>query len=74
MREMLVKLPEGDWLCEECKCAEETTNQRLGNLEVLCIHHFLFEKSCAWYLKRVPCLLYPFFSCANRFVKLYFVV
>ncbi|XP_027911013.1 uncharacterized protein LOC114169861 isoform X3 [Vigna unguiculata] len=29
MREMLVKLPEGDWLCEECKCAEETTNQRL---------------------------------------------
>ncbi|XP_047155975.1 uncharacterized protein LOC124827039 isoform X2 [Vigna umbellata] len=29
MREMLVKLPEGDWLCEECKCAEETTNRRL---------------------------------------------
>ncbi|XP_014522476.1 uncharacterized protein LOC106778980 isoform X2 [Vigna radiata var. radiata] len=29
MREMLVKLPEGDWLCEECKCAEDTTNRRL---------------------------------------------
>ncbi|CAJ1934107.1 unnamed protein product [Sphenostylis stenocarpa] len=29
MREMLVKLPGGDWLCEECKCAEETANRRL---------------------------------------------
>ncbi|KAK8463694.1 hypothetical protein PHAVU_011G017900 [Phaseolus vulgaris] len=29
MREMLVKLPEGDWLCEECKCVEETANRRL---------------------------------------------
>ncbi|KAF7835260.1 Bromodomain adjacent to zinc finger domain protein 1A [Senna tora] len=28
MREMLQKVPEGDWLCEECKCAEETENQR----------------------------------------------
>ncbi|KAL5129678.1 Bromodomain adjacent to zinc finger domain protein 2B [Glycine soja] len=29
MREMLEKVPEGDWLCEECKCAEETANQKL---------------------------------------------
>ncbi|KAJ8761697.1 hypothetical protein K2173_004473 [Erythroxylum novogranatense] len=29
MREMLRKLPEGDWLCEECKLTEETDNQKL---------------------------------------------
>ncbi|KAK7405940.1 hypothetical protein VNO78_07552 [Psophocarpus tetragonolobus] len=29
MREMLEKVPEGDWLCEECKDAEETENKRL---------------------------------------------
>ncbi|MED6183265.1 hypothetical protein PIB30_036345 [Stylosanthes scabra] len=29
MREMLQKVPEGEWLCEECKCIEETENQRL---------------------------------------------
>ncbi|KAJ1391204.1 Zinc finger, FYVE/PHD-type [Sesbania bispinosa] len=29
MREMLQKVPEGDWLCEECKDAEETENKRL---------------------------------------------
>ncbi|RZB79380.1 uncharacterized protein LOC114376286 isoform X2 [Glycine soja] len=29
MREMLEKVPEGDWLCEECKCAEETANRKL---------------------------------------------
>ncbi|KAG2701227.1 hypothetical protein I3760_06G034700 [Carya illinoinensis] len=28
MREMLQKLPEGDWLCEECKSAEESENQK----------------------------------------------
>ncbi|XP_020534377.1 uncharacterized protein LOC105632478 isoform X2 [Jatropha curcas] len=28
MREMLQKVPEGDWLCEECKLAEETENQK----------------------------------------------
>ncbi|CAK7333687.1 unnamed protein product, partial [Dovyalis caffra] len=28
MREMLQKLPEGNWLCEECKLAEETENQK----------------------------------------------
>ncbi|KAK7263981.1 hypothetical protein RJT34_31582 [Clitoria ternatea] len=28
MRDMLKKVPEGDWLCEECKYAEETANQR----------------------------------------------
>ncbi|KAI9377259.1 hypothetical protein POPTR_019G041900v4 [Populus trichocarpa] len=28
MREMLQKLPEGDWLCEECKLAEEAENQK----------------------------------------------
>ncbi|TKY67896.1 hypothetical protein E2542_SST10792 [Spatholobus suberectus] len=27
--EMLEKVPEGDWLCEECKYAEETANRRL---------------------------------------------
>ncbi|XP_039059218.1 uncharacterized protein LOC120202932 isoform X4 [Hibiscus syriacus] len=30
MREMLRKVPEGDWLCEECKLAEETESQRQG--------------------------------------------
>ncbi|TKY71134.1 Bromodomain adjacent to zinc finger domain protein 1A [Spatholobus suberectus] len=29
MREMLEKVPEGDWLCEECKDAEENENKRL---------------------------------------------
>ncbi|RYR69532.1 hypothetical protein Ahy_A03g016088 [Arachis hypogaea] len=29
MREMLEKVPEGDWLCEECKYAEETEKHRL---------------------------------------------
>ncbi|GMI79585.1 hypothetical protein like AT5G16680 [Hibiscus trionum] len=28
MREMLRKVPEGDWLCEECKLAEETESQK----------------------------------------------
>ena len=35
MREMLQKVPEGNWLCEECKYAEETENQRIGNSEVV---------------------------------------
>ncbi|KAG4386225.1 hypothetical protein AAZX31_11G008600 [Glycine max] len=29
MREMLEKVPEGDWLCEECKDAEENEKKRL---------------------------------------------
>ncbi|XP_020230062.1 uncharacterized protein LOC109810880 isoform X2 [Cajanus cajan] len=28
MRDMLEKVPEGDWLCEECKDAEENENKR----------------------------------------------
>ncbi|KAL1362451.1 hypothetical protein HN51_010707 [Arachis hypogaea] len=32
MREMLEKVPEGDWLCEECKYAQETENQKLGKI------------------------------------------
>ncbi|XP_022148589.1 uncharacterized protein LOC111017216 isoform X4 [Momordica charantia] len=28
MREMLENVPEGDWLCEECKSAEENENQK----------------------------------------------
>ncbi|XP_017977038.1 PREDICTED: uncharacterized protein LOC18599595 isoform X1 [Theobroma cacao] len=31
MREMLQKVPEGDWLCEECKLAEETESQKQGS-------------------------------------------
>ncbi|OMP03376.1 Zinc finger, PHD-type, partial [Corchorus capsularis] len=31
MREMLQKVPEGYWLCEECKLAEETENQKQGS-------------------------------------------
>jgi hypothetical protein len=30
MREMLEKLPEGDWFCEECQDAVEAENKRLG--------------------------------------------
>lgn len=30
MKEMLQKLPEGEWLCEECTFAEETENQKQG--------------------------------------------
>ncbi|MED6122043.1 hypothetical protein PIB30_035964 [Stylosanthes scabra] len=30
MREMLEKVPEGDWLCEECKYAQEAENKRLA--------------------------------------------
>lgn len=35
MREMLDKVPEGDWFCEECKDAEENENKRLGKSEVV---------------------------------------
>lgn len=35
MREMLEKVPEGDWLCEECKDAEENEKKRLGKSEVV---------------------------------------
>lgn len=52
MREMLEKVPEGDWLCEECKCAEETANRKLGKREVVCIHHFLFKKKLCMILKK----------------------
>jgi hypothetical protein len=31
---MLQKVPEGDWLCEECKLAEETENQKPGKAEI----------------------------------------
>ncbi|GAV86202.1 hypothetical protein CFOL_v3_29635 [Cephalotus follicularis] len=31
MKEMLQKVPEGDWLCEECKFAEETESQKQGS-------------------------------------------
>ena len=51
MREMLEKVPEGDWLCEECKCAEETANQKLGKCEVVSIQHFLFFKKLCMILK-----------------------
>jgi len=34
MREMLEKVPEGDWLCEECKEAEENENKKPGKGEV----------------------------------------
>ncbi|MBA0716695.1 hypothetical protein Golax_015502 [Gossypium laxum] len=30
MREMLQKVPEGDWLCEECKLGEGTESQKQG--------------------------------------------
>ncbi|VFR01039.1 unnamed protein product [Cuscuta campestris] len=30
MREMLDKVPEGDWLCEECKSEDEIENQKQG--------------------------------------------
>ncbi|XVE90390.1 hypothetical protein DITRI_Ditri20bG0073900 [Diplodiscus trichospermus] len=30
MKEMLQKVPEGDWLCEECKLAEETESLKQG--------------------------------------------
>lgn len=35
MREMLEKVPEGDWLCEECKDAEENENKKPGKSEVV---------------------------------------
>jgi hypothetical protein len=34
MREMLGKLPEGDWFCEECQDAVEAENKRLGKSEL----------------------------------------
>ena len=34
MRDMLQKVPEGDWLCEECKLVEETENQKQGKAEI----------------------------------------
>ncbi|GAB4826444.1 hypothetical protein Ancab_009433 [Ancistrocladus abbreviatus] len=35
MREMLDKVPEGDWLCEECKLNEEIENQKHNDSEML---------------------------------------
>ncbi|KAK9271648.1 hypothetical protein L1049_002011 [Liquidambar formosana] len=35
MREMLDKVPEGQWLCEECKFAEETEKQKQDKVEVV---------------------------------------
>lgn len=34
MRERLDEVPEGDWLCEECKSAEENENQKQGEVEI----------------------------------------
>ena len=39
MREMLQKAPEGNWLCEECKYAEETENRRLSKSEGVHIYY-----------------------------------
>lgn len=44
MREMLEKVPEGDWLCEECKDAEENENKRLGKSEV----DIILQKTGLW--------------------------
>lgn len=38
MRVMLQKVPEGDWLCEECKLAEEAEKRKLGKSELFTIH------------------------------------
>jgi hypothetical protein len=53
MREMLEKLPEGDWLCEECQDAVEAEKKRLGKSEVcfdikMCsgVRHFKSFVSC----------------------------
>ncbi|GAB2264936.1 hypothetical protein Dimus_000007 [Dionaea muscipula] len=35
MRDMLDKVPDGNWLCEECKFNEETEKQKRGPSEVL---------------------------------------
>lgn len=35
MREMLEKVPEGDWLCEECKLNEELEAQKQEHLKLL---------------------------------------
>lgn len=35
MREMLDEVPEGDWLCEECKACEEMERKRRGDSEIL---------------------------------------
>ncbi|CAN1132183.1 hypothetical protein LINPERPRIM_LOCUS14244 [Linum perenne] len=31
MKEMVLEVPDGDWLCEECKLAEESENQKQGS-------------------------------------------
>ena len=33
MRKMLRRVPKGPWLCEECKFAEETDNQKQGKAD-----------------------------------------
>lgn len=35
MREMLEKVPEGEWLCEECKMADEAENQKQGTETIM---------------------------------------
>ena len=33
MRKMLRRVPKGDWLCEECKFAEQIENQKPGKAD-----------------------------------------
>ena len=42
---MLQKVPEGDWLCEECKLAEETENRKPGKAEIAVQIIFFFFSS-----------------------------
>lgn len=43
MRERLNEVPEGDWLCEECKFAEEAEKQKQGKAEYI-TEHAICEK------------------------------
>lgn len=45
MREMLEKVPEEDWFCEECQDALETENKRLGKSEVV---YMVLQKNAFW--------------------------
>lgn len=51
MRERLDEVPEGDWLCEECKSAEENENQKQGEVQIYVYGTVVTKK------KREHCLL-----------------
>jgi len=63
MREMLEKVPEGDWLCEECKDAEVNENKKPGKSEAV----YLITRMAFWvrHFTHLLCFLCTEFACSD---------